>query len=80
MKKGSYFNIHHEILYFSGMDVIEPFIVPSGVSEQERKDFIELLSERMERLEFLPRISFHSLEDYENGQLKENRIESEISR
>lgn len=66
------FGIQHEILYFSGMEVIEPFIVPSGVSEEERKEYIEQLKLRMTELEYLPTIPFHRLEDYTGGQLKEN--------
>jgi NAD(P)H dehydrogenase (quinone) len=65
------FGFHHEILYFSGMDVIEPFIVPSGVSEEERKEYIERLKKRMGNLENLQTLPFHPLEDYEGGQLKE---------
>jgi NAD(P)H dehydrogenase (quinone) len=64
------FSIQHEVLYFSGMDVIEPFIVPSGVSEEERKGYVERLKQLMERIEILPTIPFHVLEDYERGQLK----------
>jgi NAD(P)H dehydrogenase (quinone) len=64
------FGFQHEILYFSGMDVIEPFIVPSGVSEEERKDYIEQFKEKMMRLEHAPTIPFHPLEDYEGGRLK----------
>ncbi|MFE8701347.1 NAD(P)H-dependent oxidoreductase [Cytobacillus sp. FJAT-54145] len=63
------FNIHHEILYFTGMTVLEPFIVPSGVSEEKRKEFIELIKERMTHLERVPMIPFPALEDYENGNL-----------
>jgi NAD(P)H dehydrogenase (quinone) len=69
------FSIQHEILYFSGMDVIEPFIVPSGVSEKERKDYIEQLKYRMAGLEHLSTIPFHVLEDYESGQLKMDSFE-----
>jgi NAD(P)H dehydrogenase (quinone) len=65
------FSIQHEILYFSGMDVIEPFIVPSGGSEDDRKEYIELLKQRMRVLDQLPILKFHPLEDYENGQLRE---------
>jgi NAD(P)H dehydrogenase (quinone) len=68
------FGFQHEILYFSGMDVIEPFIVPSGVSEEERKDYIEQLKVRMAGLEFVPTISFHPLEDYQGGQLKDSVV------
>ncbi|HLO12004.1 MAG TPA: NAD(P)H-dependent oxidoreductase [Pseudoneobacillus sp.] len=68
------FNIQHEILYFSGLDVIEPFIVPSGVSLEERKDYIEQLKTRMKTLEHAPTIPFHPLEDYEGGQLKESYV------
>jgi NAD(P)H dehydrogenase (quinone) len=65
------FSIHHEILYFSGMDVIEPFIVPSGVTEEERKQYLEDLKGKMLELERLPIIPFSPLEDYENGQKKQ---------
>lgn len=68
------FNIEHEILYFTGMEVIEPFIVPSGVSEEERKEYLQLLKNRMANLEKLPTIEFHPLEDYEGGQLKESVV------
>jgi NAD(P)H dehydrogenase (quinone) len=69
------FSIQHEILYFSGMDVIEPFIIPSGVSEEERKGYIEQLKQRMSGLEHLPTIPFHVLEDYEGGKLKSDSLE-----
>jgi NAD(P)H dehydrogenase (quinone) len=69
------FSIQHEVLYFSGMDVIEPFIVPSGVSEEERKDYIEQLKHRMAGLEHLSIIPFHVLEDYEGGRLKTDSYE-----
>jgi NAD(P)H dehydrogenase (quinone) len=69
------FSIQHEILYFSGMDVIEPFIVPSGVSEEERKDYIMQLKYRMAGIEHLSTIPFHVLEDYEGGRLKTNSYE-----
>ncbi|WP_442598352.1 NAD(P)H-dependent oxidoreductase [Neobacillus sp. D3-1R] len=68
------FNFQHEILYFSGMEVIEPFIVPSGVSEDERKEFLVQVKERMRVLEKLPTLKFHPLEDYEGGQLKESVV------
>jgi NAD(P)H dehydrogenase (quinone) len=68
------FGFQHEILYFSGMDVIEPFIVPSGVSEEERKDYIEQLKVRMAGLEFAPTISFLPIEDYQGGQLKDSVV------
>lgn len=64
------FNLHHEILYFCGMDVLEPFIIPSGVSEEERKNYIELLRNRVSNLEGVPTLPFRPLEDYENGKLK----------
>jgi NAD(P)H dehydrogenase (quinone) len=65
------FNIHHEILYFSGMDVLPPFIVPSGGTEEERKQYIEDLKRRMLEMEKTPIIPFAPIEDYENGQLKQ---------
>ncbi|MDZ5470450.1 NAD(P)H-dependent oxidoreductase [Bacillus sp. 31A1R] len=58
------FNIQHEILYFSGLTVLEPFMVPSGASGEERKSYIEELKNRMERLEELPVISYRTIEDY----------------
>jgi NAD(P)H dehydrogenase (quinone) len=69
------FSIQHEILYFSGMDVIEPFIVPSGVSEEERKRYLEKLQQLMTGLEQLPTLPFHVLEDYAGGQLKTSNQE-----
>jgi NAD(P)H dehydrogenase (quinone) len=69
------FAIQHEILYFSGMDVIEPFIIPAGVSDEERKDYIEKLKVRMTELEYAPTIPFFTLEDYEAGQLKQGLSE-----
>ncbi|HYK74150.1 MAG TPA: NAD(P)H-dependent oxidoreductase [Pseudoneobacillus sp.] len=68
------FNFQHEILYFTGMEVIEPFIVPSGVSEEERKEYLLLLKERMGDIENLPTIGFRPLEDYEGGQLKDSVV------
>lgn len=64
------FNIQHEILYFVGMSVIEPFIVPSGASQEERLVYINQLKDRMRSIEKLPIIPFKPLESYENGQLK----------
>jgi NAD(P)H dehydrogenase (quinone) len=64
------FNIQHEILYFSGLEVLEPFIVTSGVSESERKEFIHKLKDIMGELETAPIIPFPPLEAYEKGQLK----------
>lgn len=64
------FNIQHEILYFVGMDVIEPFIVPSGVNEEKRKEYIASFKDRMNRLEELPTIPYRPMEDYAEGKLK----------
>jgi NAD(P)H dehydrogenase (quinone) len=68
------FNINHEILFFSGLDVLEPFIVPAGVSETERKEYIQLLKERMSKLESVETIPYHPLADYEGGQLKKEYV------
>ncbi|MFT4416942.1 NAD(P)H-dependent oxidoreductase [Fredinandcohnia humi] len=65
------FSIQHEILYFAGMEVIEPFIVASGASYEARLDFINQMKSRMNSIENLPIIQFLPLEAYENGQLKE---------
>lgn len=73
------FGFHHEILYFSGMDVLEPFIVPSGVSEEERKEYIEQLKNCMTNLESRPIMPFHPIEDYVNGQLKEECLASSFT-
>jgi NAD(P)H dehydrogenase (quinone) len=68
------FSMQHEILYFSGFDVIEPFIVPSGVTEEERKGYIENLKRMMGTLEDLPTIPYRPMEDYQAGQLKESLV------
>jgi NAD(P)H dehydrogenase (quinone) len=72
------FGIHHEILYFSGMDVLEPFIVPAHAGEEERIVFIEMLKSKIANLEKEPIIPFRPLEDYEGGKLKEHLIEEEM--
>jgi NAD(P)H dehydrogenase (quinone) len=69
------FSIHHEVLYFSGMEVIEPFIVPTGVSVEERRDYLEQMQQRMAELEQQPTIKFPVLEDYVGGQLQTNSLE-----
>jgi NAD(P)H dehydrogenase (quinone) len=66
------FSIQHEILYFSGFEVIEPFIVPSGVNEEERKEYLEKLKRRMANLDRLPTIAFRPMEAYQGGQLIES--------
>ncbi|MHC0036244.1 NAD(P)H-dependent oxidoreductase [Pseudoneobacillus sp. C159] len=72
------FGLHHEILYFSGMDVIMPFIVPAHAGVEERKEYIELLKAKMANLETEPTIQFHPIEDYEGGRLKDYLVKTEV--
>ncbi|MDP4164071.1 MAG: NAD(P)H-dependent oxidoreductase [Bacillota bacterium] len=64
------FNVQHEKLYFTGLDVIEPFIMPSGSDDEKRNEYISEYRNRLRTLETLPVIPFRPLSDYENGQLK----------
>jgi hypothetical protein len=57
------------------MEVIEPFIVPTGVSVEERRDYLEQMQQRMAELEQQPTIKFPVLEDYVGGQLQTNSLE-----
>jgi NAD(P)H dehydrogenase (quinone) len=64
------FNLQHEILYFTGMEVLQPFIVPTGVSESERIEYIHAFRNRLKTLNEETPINFRPIEDYQNGQLK----------
>ncbi|MBM7661320.1 putative NADPH-quinone reductase [Bacillus mesophilus] len=66
------FNLQHEILYFTGMDVLQPSIIPTGVSEFERLQYIHAFRNRLKTIHEEIPINFRPLEDYQNGQLKLN--------
>ncbi|WP_419393183.1 NAD(P)H-dependent oxidoreductase [Cytobacillus praedii] len=63
------FNIQHEKLYFSGIEVLEPFIFPSAAPLEVRNNYFELYKNRLLHLFEEPAIPFHPLSHYENGQL-----------
>jgi NAD(P)H dehydrogenase (quinone) len=63
------FNIQHEKLYFSGIEVLEPFLFPSTAPLEVRNDYFQLYKSRLLRIFDEAPISFHPLSHYENGQL-----------
>lgn len=63
------FNIQHEKLYFSGIEVLEPFIFPSTAPLEVRNDYFEVYKNRLLHIFEEPTIPFHPLSHYENGQL-----------
>jgi len=67
------FPIHHGILYFSGMQVLPPFIAwaPAHASQEEREAYLQAYQERLLTLATTKPIQYHGLADYdENFQLK----------
>ncbi|MFT4412258.1 NAD(P)H-dependent oxidoreductase [Fredinandcohnia humi] len=65
------FNIQHEKLYFVGLDIVEPFIVPSGVDLVSRENFMEQYKSYLLNIENAPLVSYRPSSDYINGKLKE---------
>lgn len=65
------YSIQHEKLYFVGMDVIEPFIVPSGVDEEGRKEYLDKYKEFLLNIEAAPTLTFRPSSDYVDGVLRE---------
>ncbi|WKA60282.1 NAD(P)H-dependent oxidoreductase [Planococcus shenhongbingii] len=66
------YHINHGMLYFSGMQPVEPFIswTPSH-DEEERKMYLEAYKQRLHSLSEQPIISYHPKAHYdENHQLK----------
>jgi NAD(P)H dehydrogenase (quinone) len=67
------FPIHHGMLFFSGMEVLEPFLVwgINRVSDEERKQYLSGYKERLMNLNAVPSLRFHPLADYdEHFELK----------
>ncbi|MBM7620089.1 putative NADPH-quinone reductase [Bacillus tianshenii] len=63
------FNIQHEKLYFSGMDVLEPFLFPSSAPLEIRDAYFEQYKKRLLHIFEEPTIPFHPLSHYQHGQL-----------
>ncbi|MCH4569843.1 NAD(P)H-dependent oxidoreductase [Bacillus sp. ES1-5] len=66
------YHINHGMLYFSGLQPVEPFIAwtPSH-NEEERKCYLEKYKTRLQNISEIPSISYHSASHYdENHQLK----------
>ncbi|WML48091.1 NAD(P)H-dependent oxidoreductase [Neobacillus sp. PS3-34] len=55
------FNVQHEKLYYTGMDIIEPFVMPSGTNEAKRDSYIKDYIIRLRTLETLPVIPYRPL-------------------
>lgn len=66
------YHINHGVLYFSGMTPLEPFIAYTvSHDEDERKAYLESLSNRVKNINDIPRISYHKFEDFnDEGRLK----------
>lgn len=65
--------IHNGLLRYSGFDVLQPFVVhmPGRAGEDGRKAYLEAYSKRLGQLDTVPRLFFHSAEDYgPNERLK----------
>lgn len=66
------FHINHGILYFAGLEPVEPFIAwtPSH-DEEERKQYLEEYKQRFHNLSEIPSIPYHPHSHYdEHHQLK----------
>ncbi|NLP52503.1 NAD(P)H-dependent oxidoreductase [Bacillus sp. RO1] len=66
------FNIQHEKLFFSGIEVLEPFIFPSSASLDVRNAYFEKYKSRLLTIFEESTIPFHPLSHYQNGQLVED--------
>jgi len=67
------YHINHGMLYFSGMEPVEPFIAwtPSH-DEEDRQMYLERYKERLNRLTEIPSIRYHSSTNYgPDHQLKD---------
>ncbi|GIM45425.1 NAD(P)H dehydrogenase [Collibacillus ludicampi] len=68
------FPIHHGMLFFSGMEVLPPFIAWSvaSASDEQRERYLEEFKQRLLTIESTEPIPFHPLSHYgENLQLKD---------
>lgn len=69
------FPIHHGMLFFSGMEVLPPFIAWSvaSVSDEQRERYLEEFKQRLLTIDSTKPISFHPLSHYgENLRLKDD--------
>lgn len=69
------FPIHHGMLFFSGMEVLPPFIAWSvvSVSDEQRERYLEEFKQRLFTIESTEPIAFHPLSHYgENLLLKDD--------
>lgn len=60
------FPIHHGILYFSGMEVLPPYVAwgPARVSEEQRFLYLQQFSQRLQSLDGTESLKFHPLSHY----------------
>jgi NAD(P)H dehydrogenase (quinone) len=67
--------IHHGILGFIGLTVVEPFVVygPARITEQERLEYLNRYRERTLQLKHAPTIPGPRIADYEGFVLKSAR-------
>ncbi|EOP73902.1 NAD(P)H-dependent oxidoreductase [Bacillus cereus] len=66
------YHINHGMLYFSGLEPVEPFIAwtPSH-NEEDRKRYLEEYKKRLQNISDIPSIPYHPSSHYdENHQLK----------
>jgi Putative NADPH-quinone reductase (modulator of drug activity B) len=66
------YHINHGMLYFSGMEVLPPFIAWSVAhSEEKRQQYLKEYEQRLLTLETVEPILYHPAAHYdENGQLR----------
>jgi NAD(P)H dehydrogenase (quinone) len=58
--------VHNGLLRYAGMDVLTPFIsfAPESIGEEGRRATLEAYDQHLASLETLPRLFFHSLDEY----------------
>lgn len=63
--------IHHGILYFSGMDVLPPYVAwaPDRVSEEQRQIYLREYAERLQTIGTTEPMRFHPLSHYDDDFL-----------
>jgi len=62
------FPINHGMLYFTGFEVLEPFVVhaPARLSYEERQEHLARYRERLLQLNLAQRIEYRKLEEYDD--------------
>ncbi|MGW6193217.1 NAD(P)H-dependent oxidoreductase [Bacillus cereus] len=66
------YHINHGMLYFSGLEPVEPFIAwTTSHNEEDRKRYLEEYKKRLHNISEIPSIPYHPAPHYdENHQLK----------